>query len=136
DMSSQAQADQRVSALRVRLTLTNRSNATWTLDTREQKVDLPGYGTSVAAFTSTDPGSSPPSIVVQPGGQRVVDLFFPVPAQLQTGGQMPQKFDVLWRVQTAAGTIEQRTTIDEGLARQQQPQAQEQAVQPGQQQVI
>jgi len=124
DLGTQTQTAQHLSALRVQLTLQNKSGAAWTLDTREQKIDLTGYGASVAAFASADAGSSPPSIVVQPGGRRVVDLFFPLPEQLQTGGQMPQKFDVLWRVQTGSGPVEQRTTIDEGLAPQQQVQLQ------------
>ena len=130
DMAPQGRSDQHISSLRVRLTLDNRSSGAWTLDTRQQKIDLPGYGTSVAAFAAADPGSSPPSIVVQPGAHRVIDLFFPVPAQLQSGGNMPQKFDVLWRVQTPAGAIDQRTAIDEGLARQQQAEPQAQAAEP------
>src|SRR5512135_1895473 len=42
DLGTQTQSAQHLQAVRVRLSVSNRSNAQWTIDTREQRIDLPG----------------------------------------------------------------------------------------------
>jgi len=111
DIGPQTQSDKRIVALHLRMTLTNDSDRPWTLDTREQRVALEGFGTSVAAFASADAGSAPPTITVPPKGKRVVDLFFPLPTQLQSQRTLPS-FDALWRVQADDQVVSDETPFE------------------------
>jgi hypothetical protein len=103
--------DDRVRALHLRLTLIDNSDRAWTMDTREQLVDLDGYGRSVAAYASANSGTSPPLITAPPMGKRVVDLFFPLPAELQRASRLPA-FDVVWKVRTGDREIAERTPFE------------------------
>ncbi|HEX4517405.1 MAG TPA: hypothetical protein VH054_27860, partial [Polyangiaceae bacterium] len=89
--------DDHVRALHLRVTLIDNGERAWTMDTREQLVDLDGYGQSVPAYASANAGSAPPLITAPPMGKRVVDLFFPLPAELQRAERLPT-FDVVWKV--------------------------------------
>ena len=111
DIGPQTQSDKRIQAVHVRMTLTNDGERPWTLDTREQRIALEGYGTSVAAFASADAGSSPPTITVAPKGKRVVDLFFPLPTQLQNQENLPS-FEALWRVQVDGQVVSDETPFE------------------------
>ena len=103
--------DDRVRALHLRLTLIDNSDRAWTMDTREQLVDLDGYGQSVAAYASANAGSAPPAITVTPMGKRVVDLFFPLPPELQRAERLPT-FDVVWKVRADDKDISERTPFE------------------------
>ena len=78
---------------------------------REQVVDLDGYGQSVPAYASANAGSAPPAITVSPMGKRVVDLFFPLPAQLQRAERLPS-FDVVWKLRAEDKEIAERTPFE------------------------
>jgi hypothetical protein len=99
-------------ALHLRVVVTDSGDHDWTLDTREQRIDLPLRGQSAPAFASADPnGTAPPVVTVPAGGRRVVDLFFPLPTDLQGAGQLPA-FDTVWTVHTATQAVTQRTPFD------------------------
>jgi hypothetical protein len=103
--------DDHVRALHLRVTLIDNGARAWTMDTREQLVDLDGYGQSVAAYASANAGSAPPLITAPPMGKRVVDLFFPLPAALQRADRLPS-FDVVWKVHAADKDVVERTPFE------------------------
>jgi hypothetical protein len=111
DLGASHDHDDRVRALHLRVTLIDDSDRPWTMDTREQLVDLDGWGLSVAAYASANAGSAPPAITVPPKGKRVVDLFFPLPAELQQAKRLPS-FDVVWKVRADEKEIAERTPFE------------------------
>ncbi len=111
DLGPQNKTDERASAIHVRMTLTNDSDVQWTLDVREQRIELGAHGTSVAAFASADPGSEPPLVTVEPKKRRIVDLFFPLPTILQKQEDLPA-FETLWRVHTGETVADGRASFD------------------------
>ena len=96
-----------ISALQVRLIVTNNGEATWQLDTREQYVEIPGEGRSRAMYVSSDVQTLP----VAPIGHRerhVFELYFPLPRAM-TG---LSRFAVDWQVNTPRRAVALRTTFD------------------------
>ncbi|AUX25718.1 uncharacterized protein SOCEGT47_062670 [Sorangium cellulosum] len=100
-----------VPALHARLIVSNSGGAgVWTLDTRDVRIEVAGAGRSGPAFSSADaPGL--PVVRIPPGQQRSVDLYFQLPPELEGAGDIPG-FDVLWRVQTDARPIAERTPFE------------------------
>jgi hypothetical protein len=95
-------------ALHLRAVLADNGAAPWTLDTREQRVDLDGGDELPPAFASANRGTPPPEVTVEPNHKRIVDLFFLLPANLQHADAVPS-FDAVWRLHTPEGVIAERT---------------------------
>jgi hypothetical protein len=95
-------------ALHLRAIVQNDSTANWTFDTREQLLDLGRSGPCAPAFAATNPGKRPPLVTVAPHGTRVVDLFFPLPPDVQDGADLPP-FDAITRVNTGRQVAVERT---------------------------
>ncbi len=113
DLHPQAgpQGADHVRALHLRLIISDDASKAWTLDTRKQRVSLAGHGESRAAYASADLGASPPLVVIPPGDKRTVDLFFPLPADLQSEGKLPE-FDIIWSVRTDSRAVTERTPFE------------------------
>jgi len=94
-------------ALHLRLVVANNSDKPWTLDTREQRLDLAGHGQSAPIFASANPGTPPPVVTIPPAGKRVVDLFFPLPVDEQRASKVPE-FDAIWTVHTDTRAVTER----------------------------
>jgi uncharacterized membrane protein YgcG len=80
------------SALHLRIIVSNTGQKAWTLDTREQRIELPGHGASGVAFASADregDASQPPVIQIFFGNTRIVDEFFPLPPDMQNAEALP-----------------------------------------------
>jgi hypothetical protein len=97
-------------AIHLRMVVANNDTTPWTVDTREQRIDLPGHGMSRAAFVGTH-GVTPPFVSVPTGGKRTVDLFYPLPQGLDDASHIPE-FDVVWSVVTGARAVSERTPFD------------------------
>jgi hypothetical protein len=97
-------------ALHLRFTISNNEKRDWTFDTGDQRVELHGYGSSVATFAEANAGTQPPIVTVPPLGQRVVDLYFPLPGALQHAHALPA-FDVLWRVDAGDRFVARRSSF-------------------------
>ncbi len=110
DVSSPSAPDQQLSALHLRLTLVNHGTKAWTLDTRAQRLDLDHRGAGAPAFASADKGT-PPVVIVPPSGKRVVDLFFMLPADMQSAGRLPA-FDAMWQVNDGDQLVQGRTPFE------------------------
>jgi hypothetical protein len=101
--------DEEVAALHVRVSVSNTGAHDWTVDTREQQVRLEGHATSTPAFSTASPGTSaPPVLSIAPQTTRLVDLFFPLPEDMQTASTLPA-FQVTSTVHTDAGPVSETT---------------------------
>jgi hypothetical protein len=102
--------DDRARAIHVRMVVANNSSQAWVVDTRDQLLALPKRGESRPAFARSDLGAAP-LIEVPPGGKRTIDLFYPLPAELQSAEDLPA-FDTIWKVQTDARLVAERTPFE------------------------
>jgi hypothetical protein len=103
--------DEQLAALHIRVLVSNAAGqAGWTFDTREQEIVLAGRGTSTPAFASASPGdgSAPPVLTIPPRSTRIVDLFFPLPPEMQAAEAIPA-FQTTARVHTDAGLVAETT---------------------------
>jgi uncharacterized membrane protein YgcG len=98
-------------ALHLRAIIVNNGGQDWTFDTRQQAIELEGQGPAAPVFASASGGATPPLVTIPPGGKRVVDLFFPVPAAYQKAALLPS-FDAISRVQTDQGLATERTPFE------------------------
>jgi hypothetical protein len=111
-VSPQNAPDVKQRAIHVRLIIANNSGQYWSLDTREQRIDVPGAGQQPPAYVSTQEGDRGlPMISIAPNGKRTLDLFYPLPATMQSAKQIPE-FDVLWRLNTGSEIVAERTPFD------------------------
>lgn len=98
-------------ALHVRIAIANEGDDTpWTLDIREQLVEVPGVGRSQPQFANAAVQTLP-SITVPRRERRVVDLYYPVPPGVKDADDLVG-FDFLWQVTTPKRTVSGRTHID------------------------
>ena len=88
----------------------NDDTAAWQVDTREQLGSLGGYGESRPAFAA-GPAGGPPVETIPPGATATIDLYYPLPTNMQKASEIP-RFDILWRVETPAGPTTMRTSFD------------------------
>jgi hypothetical protein len=101
----------RIRALHLRMVVANNSDHPWTVDTREQKLELEGRGQSKAAYASVDAGAAPPLVTVPNGGKRTLDLFFPLPPDMAKASELPS-FDAIWTVQTDVRAVTERIPFE------------------------
>ncbi|MBX3187748.1 MAG: hypothetical protein KF819_12065 [Labilithrix sp.] len=99
-----------IRAIHLRLVVSNDDDSTWLVDTREQRVTLPGDGESRPAFASTDKGVAP-LVDVPPGDKREIDLFFPLPEHLEKASELPA-FDVVWEVHAGERAVVARAPFE------------------------
>ncbi len=104
-----------VPTLQVRLTVGNDGDdAPWVVDTRAQRIAIPGEGESSPLFVNGDRDSLP---VVRVGRheQRVFDLYFPLPATVRDLRDLG-RIELTWQVRTADQTVtEERALADLAL---------------------
>lgn len=88
----------------------NADTVAWQVDTREQIGSISGYGQSRPAFASVSPGR-PPIVSIAPGASATIDLFYPLPADMQKASEIP-RFELLWKIGTSEGPVAERTTFE------------------------
>jgi hypothetical protein len=99
-------------AVHLRLIVANNSNELWTVDTRQIKIDFAGSAQSTAAFVTTREGDEGlPIVQIAPKGQRVIDLFYPLPASMPKASKLPE-FDALWQVHAGNQVVTERTPFE------------------------
>jgi hypothetical protein len=99
-----------VRAVHLRLVVSNNDSTAWSVDAREQRIDIPGHGSSRPAYVGTK-AVAPPLVNIPPGEKRVIDMFYPLPEGLKEASQIPE-FDALWSVETPARVVTERTPFD------------------------
>ncbi len=103
--------EQALKMLHVREVVSNDDDiAPWTLDTRQQLVEVPGHGKSVPTYVNTDVAGAP-LVAIQPGTKRTIDLYYALPPGVQKADKLPE-FDVLAHVQTPLRPVAQRTPFE------------------------
>lgn len=101
----------RLQAMHVRAIVDNNDDrAAWQIDTREQSAALDGYGRSRPAFASASIGR-PPLVIVVPGDSATINLYFPLPAPLQSARSIPH-VEIEWRLQTPTAMVTEKTTFE------------------------
>jgi hypothetical protein len=96
-----------VPALHVQLDVSNDGDdQPWTIDTREQLLDVPGVGRSRAIFVHSDVNTLP-VITVARRERRSIDFYFPVPPQQAKESHLPS-YDMLWQVNTSRRRVADR----------------------------
>lgn len=104
--------DADIPTLHVRLVAVDGAQVPWTIDTRQQSVELP-FGTEAPAFAIADgagDASQPPVVNLTTMAMRVIDLFFPVPDG--TSASDIASFRVHTVVHTDEGDASETTTFD------------------------
>jgi len=98
DVRDPADAAIHLRAVHVRVLLRNENSRVWTLDVRDQRLEIPQHGRSTPAFAATSDARPDvlPVLVVAPGETRVADLFFPLPADLQSVAAVPAYDAITW----------------------------------------
>ena len=100
-----------VRALHVRMFVDNDDDpGTWTIDTRQQFVDMTGVGESAPMFARAD-RQTLPAVTVARRERRTLDLYFPLPANVHEPADLPA-FDFLWQVNTPERPITGRTHVE------------------------
>jgi hypothetical protein len=97
-------------ALHVRMVATNDGAAPWTIDTRKQQIDIRGVGQTGPLWARVH-GSVAPLVTVPARDRRIIDLYFPLPEDMQHASRIPQ-FDLLWRVDVAGRMVAERTPFE------------------------
>jgi hypothetical protein len=103
--------DESLKAIHLRMAVSDNGTQPVTLDTRQQRLQLPD-GRQLAPAYATSRASVPPLIQVTPGSARTVDLFFPLPPDIAEESN-PSQFDIIWRVDVGNQTVSQVTPFDQ-----------------------
>jgi hypothetical protein len=99
-------------AIHLRMIVADNGQTPWTLDTRQQEIALPDGQQLAPAYVATHEGQAGlPSVTVPAGGKRIIDLFYPLPPNMQSASKVPE-FDVVWRVDTPQQNVIERTPFD------------------------
>jgi hypothetical protein len=97
--------------LHVRAIVRDGDTASWTVDTREQRVELDGAQPAIVPVFAASSDGVLPVVTVPPGGRRVIDLYYPLPPTMAAIKKLPA-FDAIWTVRTPQGPITQRTSFE------------------------
>lgn len=98
-------------ALHVRMAIDNQGDDTpWTIDVREQLVEVPGVGRSQPQFANAGVQTLP-TLDIPRRERRVIDLYYPVPPSVHDADDLGG-FDFMWQVTTPKRTVSARTRID------------------------
>lgn len=108
-MSFQGEPEARMISVRM-VVENNADDQPWQLDTREQRVVVGASGESVPAYVNTD-GQGAPLVQIVRGKKASVDLYYPLPGNLEGADQVPE-FDFVWQVHTGPRLIAERTPFD------------------------
>lgn len=106
-MSPMGTQESKSDAIHVALSISNRSDETWTVDPSEQHLTLTLKRERSDIYATTGDGRST-TVSVLPRSTRVINLYFPLPIQLQKE-DAPPPFDVIWTVHAAGRAVTQRT---------------------------
>ena len=94
--------------LHVRIVVHDPEPIAWTLDVRAQRIALEGRGEETASLAAANAGTPPPVVTIASGQTRVVDLFYLLPADLQSAMSIPS-FDLLSSITAGDRVIAART---------------------------
>lgn len=114
-LSDKKESTPEIRALHARVILHNteqEKDGAWKFNVSNQTVELPGEGSSRVAYANTaDSEGDLPLIKVEPGEERKIDLYFPLPQGYQSAEQIPS-FTLHWIVETEAKTVSDITRFD------------------------
>jgi hypothetical protein len=95
-------------AIHLALSVSNRSDETWTVDPSEQRVSVTLKRQRSELYATTGDGRSTTVVSVLPRSTKVINLYFPLPIQFRRE-DAPPPFDVVWTVHAGGRAVTQRT---------------------------
>lgn len=102
-----------IRAAHLRLTVTNRSTQTWTVEGAEQRLVLEKGEPIVAALGNN--GAYAPTVAIPPGVTQSIDLYFRLPPEQQKASELP-KFSAIWTVRTGGRPLTEQTSFERVIA--------------------
>jgi len=100
-----------VRSLHVRMTIANNNDTgPWQLDADAMRAAY-ASGEEAAPLCVNARAASAPNVVVEPGGQAIVDAWFPLPTGAEGAESVP-RFDLTWQVQTQEREVAERTPFE------------------------
>jgi hypothetical protein len=101
-----------IRTMHVRMTIKNQQTKNWSLIAGDQILILPREGRSRPAYANTDVDQKKlPEVIVKPGEQRVVDLYYPLPQGMKKAEEIPN-FQFQWDLVTPRQKIVETTPFD------------------------
>jgi hypothetical protein len=97
-------------ALHLRLVVFNNSPRPWTIDAREQRVDVRGVGQLRPTFARSDHRGLP-TLAVPAASRATIDLYFALPSAADRARAIPE-FDALWRLDAGGQRVVERTPFE------------------------
>jgi hypothetical protein len=97
-------------AVHLRIAVSNRSAEPWSVDGREQRLDVGGARAGLVSATTEDM-TTPRALAVAPGETRALDLFFPLPPGFTTPRELTA-FDALVVVHAGSTTVTERARFE------------------------
>lgn len=104
----EAIADSTLRAFHVEIVVSNRSDEPWTLDGAEQRLAVGAGRELVEAITERV--GRPPQIEVPAHTTRTIDLYFPLPAEVESARDLPA-FAVVWTVRAGSRVVTERSAF-------------------------
>lgn len=102
-----------IRVLHMQLVLDNSSGTSlWRLNTRDLKVSLPEEGESIPAYVNADADPIKlPNIEIPAGQRKVVDLYYPLPDDMEDAGDIP-RFAFSWKLRVGNQEINETTPFE------------------------
>ncbi len=95
-------------ALHVRMIVRDPEASPWTLDVREQRIELAGHAEMAPTLAASNAAAQLPVVTIASHETRVVDLFYVLPAELQQATAVPS-FELLSSIHAGERVIAART---------------------------
>jgi len=96
--------------LHVRMEVSNAGDTSpWTVDIRDQLVDIPGVGQS-RPLSANAGLQTLPAVTIGRGQQSTIDLYYPLPPSVRDAEDLPG-FDFAWQVTTSSRPVTGRAHI-------------------------
>lgn len=95
----------------LRITATNEGQEKWTIDKREQRLEIVMREQQALIAPRTDLDDSPVSVEIATGETRPVDLFFPLPPAARSATSAPS-FTALWTVHVGDRAVSMATPFE------------------------
>jgi hypothetical protein len=96
--------------LHLRMAVDNWTPAYWTVDTHDLRVRLGRYGESRPAYVNSGFKGKGSEFEIPAGTERVVDLYFPLPRNLESDVELPA-FNFRWTMRRPTGNVSRVTAM-------------------------
>lgn len=116
DIAGAANGEKRdVPALHVRVTVSNPTDRTWTVNGAEQRIELPSADDRIAVYAMSPSGGRAPIVDVLAKRTTTLDLYYPFPPREPDPSHIP-RFDVVWTIRVGDASMSGRAPFERVVA--------------------